>query len=547
MSFWDGMQLWEKMLFVLAGGIVCTLLYATGKLFYNKRRVKRHTIIAAAAKAHLEHIRSSRHVIQLKSDDIPFGVKALESGIEIEGIVISRSVTPDSYRRSQQTLVALGEDSASMKGKNSPSPSVANQQMRQTGRSMMYQPTPYVAFPAPIYPGNAGESSMRSSVTSIASAPSASGSVDPSLLISRRALSDPLLQTYSPTSPVSRSGSSTPRSHTGNISDPITLARLEGRLSPPPHAHRRKKSFTNHSPSHSRSHSRTPTPPDGQRTPTTLPSVHEDSTGESSSRESDSSIENDGVERPRGPGLVATSYSSPVIPSYVPETAYGDLSLLHSHRLSHAAEVGQLLPRTNRNSRVLSAAGIINPSPTSATSENMIQKVYAYDIDLAGHIAVPTPAVLRADGSERADRVDCIVQRDERAEAADIIEQSVIVENAERLDGAERSIGPETDMPLAAFKKYTDTLYNGGEGSRFVEDLWSESKLSVDGTGPSSSLQSIPMPLTPPPETVSHFDTVSLSSIEGEKGKGILSGLGILKKKRKDKGKGLDMDLEAQV
>jgi hypothetical protein len=503
-------------------------------------------MIAAAAKAHLENVRSSRHVIQLKSDDVPFGVKALESGIEIEGIVISRSVTPDSYRRSQQTLVALGEDGASIKGQNSPTPSVANQQMRQTGRSMMYQPTPYVAFPAPVHPGNAGESSMRSSVTSIASTPSASGSVDPSLRISRRALSDPLLQTYSPTSPVSRSGSSTPRSHTGNIPDPITLARLEGRLSPP-HGHRRKKSFTNHSPSHSRSHSRTPTPPDGQLTPTTLPSVHENSTSESSSRESDSSIENDGVERPRRPGLVATSYSSPVIPSYVPETAYGDLSLLHSHRLSHAAEVGQLLPRTNRNSRVLSAAGIINPSPTSATTENMIRKVYAYDIDLAGQIAVPTPAVLRADGSEGADRVDRVVKRDERAEAADIIEQSVIVENAERLDGAERPIGPEPDTPLTTYKNYTDALYNGGEGSRFVEDLWSESTLSVDGAGPSSSLPSIPMPLTPPLETVSHFDTASLSSTEGEKGKGLLSGLGRLKKKRKDKGKGLEVDLEAQV
>ncbi|CCX13111.1 Similar to hypothetical protein [Tuber melanosporum Mel28]; acc. no. XP_002842553 [Pyronema omphalodes CBS 100304] len=526
MSFWDGMQLWEKMLFVLAGGIVCTLLYATGKLIYNKRRVKRHTMIAAAAKAHLENVRSSRHVIQLKSDDVPFGVKALESGIEIEGIVISRSVTPDSYRRSQQTLVALGEDGASTRGQNSPTPSVANQQMRQTGRSMMYQPTPYIAFPAPVHPGNAGESSMRSSPPG----PLGSSPADIFACISCVALW--FVNTKISHREYTRSHH--PCKTGGATITPATWAQ-------------KKKSFTNHSPSHSRSHSRTPTPPDGQRTPTTLPSVHEDSTGESSSRESDSSIENDGVERPRRPGLVATSYSSPVIPSHVPETAYGDLSLLHSHRLSHAAEVGQLLPRTNRNSRVLSAAGIINPSPTSATTENMIRKVYAYDIDLAGQIAVPTPAVLRAEGSERADRVDRVVKRDERAEAADIIEQSVIVKNAEHLDGAERPIGPEPDMSLTTYKKYTDALYNGGEGSRFVEDLWSESTLSVDGAGPSSSLPSIPMPLTPPPEMVSHFDTASLSSTEGEKGKGLLSGLGRLKKKRKDKGKGVEVDLEAQV
>lgn len=46
--------------------------------------------------------------------------------------------------------------------------------------------------------------------------------------------------------------------------------------------------------------------------------------------------------------------STPVMTSqspgeHIPETARGDLSLLYTHRISHAAEVGQLLPRTPRN------------------------------------------------------------------------------------------------------------------------------------------------------------------------------------------------------
>jgi len=319
----------------------------------------------------------------------------------VEGIVISRPVTPDS-RRSQQTLVGSENDCLRLRGQISPGLMVARgQKMRQSGRPLVYQPSPYIALPVPVHRVNSGSSSLRSSTASIVSTPSGSGSNDASIFLGRRGLSDPLLQQYAPVSPVSYSASSIPRSNAGNIPDSVTLARLEGRFLPPSPQidYLRRNSCTTHSSSNpsNRSQSRTPSPPDGERTSITLVSIHEDSTRESS-RESDSSIENDGIEVPCR-AEQTSGYLSPDIASaptayrYVPETAYGDLSLLHYHRLSHAAEVGQLLPRHSRTPRVLSGTEFINsPPPTPVTSPTMVHPVYAFDIDLRP--TIPTAAVL---------------------------------------------------------------------------------------------------------------------------------------------------------
>jgi hypothetical protein len=333
----------------------CTVAYAAAKLIYSNRLIKKHTKLAQAQRAHLGNIRSSRHIIQLKPDEVPFGIKALESGIEVEGVVISRSCTPGSSL-SQQTLIG-SDDGKKSRGISVTSPGIApGIQMRQTGRPMVYQPSPYISFPAPAHCVNSGMSSIRSSSSSIASIPLRASAYEIPQGFTVRASSDPILPCdyqKSPTSPPACPfhGSPTPRSSLGFVPDPLTLARLEGRLhsSPPPSFLRRTPSPMLYSPPYpsSRTQTRTPSPSEGQLSPK-LPSVHEDFS-EASSEESDSSTEHGRLPGfPRGvPNLNRVSASSGLIK--LPETVAGDLALLHTHRLSHAAEVGQLFPRIGRN------------------------------------------------------------------------------------------------------------------------------------------------------------------------------------------------------
>lgn len=369
------------------------MLYAVSKLLYGNRRVKRHTKLAEAQRTHLENVRASRHIIELKGDDIPFGVKALDSGIEVEGIVISRPATPDS-RRSQHTLIGLDYDSqlrAQAPPPGNGSSSRSSSQPLHSGRQVVHQSSPYIALPAPVLYGHSGMSSLRSSATSLVSVPSGSGPNDAQAAVAgARPPSEPLLQGHaSPVLVSPQSGPAASRSYGEHGVDPLALARLEGRhlsVAPTSAPHIKKRSSSSGGPSQPQS--RTPTPPeDGQRPPSTLPSVNEDSMGESS-RESDSSVESDGMERLRRPEPIPTVYpslsappSSPALNGrYPPENSHRDLSLLHSHRLSHAAEVGQLLPRNSRNSRMLDVVNGAPPHPLA--SPTAMQPAYALDLAL---------------------------------------------------------------------------------------------------------------------------------------------------------------------
>ncbi|KAI9797609.1 MAG: hypothetical protein M1833_005392 [Piccolia ochrophora] len=92
--FFTGWELWQKMCFILACGIVLTILAGFIKLSWSHWRIRKYTAIDEASKSHLREMRQSRHVIQLKGEDVPFGVRAIESGIEVDGVWISRPNSP---------------------------------------------------------------------------------------------------------------------------------------------------------------------------------------------------------------------------------------------------------------------------------------------------------------------------------------------------------------------------------------------------------------------------------------------------------------------
>ncbi|KAI9851457.1 MAG: hypothetical protein M1838_003646 [Thelocarpon superellum] len=98
--FFTDWALWAQMCFVLGCTIILTFMAGFAKLAWNHWRLRKYTAIAEARKTHLLEMRRSRDVIQLKGEDVPFGVRAIESGIEVEGVWISRPNSPVPSLRS---------------------------------------------------------------------------------------------------------------------------------------------------------------------------------------------------------------------------------------------------------------------------------------------------------------------------------------------------------------------------------------------------------------------------------------------------------------
>ncbi|EEH40904.2 hypothetical protein PAAG_02880 [Paracoccidioides lutzii Pb01] len=81
MVFFVEWALWAKMCFVLV------LIYGSGVHIYNSLMLKKFTAAAAIT-------RPKPEMVEAGSEEIPFGSRAIESGIEIEGIWISSHNTP---------------------------------------------------------------------------------------------------------------------------------------------------------------------------------------------------------------------------------------------------------------------------------------------------------------------------------------------------------------------------------------------------------------------------------------------------------------------
>ncbi|KAE8349022.1 hypothetical protein BDV28DRAFT_142089 [Aspergillus coremiiformis] len=82
MQFWVEWALWQKLSLVLAGLIFLVLIYSLCVLIYNRRAIKKH----AAAEAHLVIQDAEKHPMLSEQNEVPFGAKALERGVHVEGI-----------------------------------------------------------------------------------------------------------------------------------------------------------------------------------------------------------------------------------------------------------------------------------------------------------------------------------------------------------------------------------------------------------------------------------------------------------------------------
>ncbi|TKA69012.1 hypothetical protein B0A55_09138 [Friedmanniomyces simplex] len=82
---------------VLACAIVVTILLGASKLVYTHWRLRKYTAVAEKEKKEqaIQRQMSQRR----RLDEVPFGIRALESGIETEGVWVSRPNTPEGHSR----------------------------------------------------------------------------------------------------------------------------------------------------------------------------------------------------------------------------------------------------------------------------------------------------------------------------------------------------------------------------------------------------------------------------------------------------------------
>ncbi|KAK7536011.1 uncharacterized protein J3D65DRAFT_697954 [Phyllosticta citribraziliensis] len=93
-TFFVDWPLWQQMTFVLAAAIVLTIAAGYVKVAYTYRKMKKFNTPAPGARAQQEPQMVESGMRGKKEEEIPFGIKAIQSGIEVEGVWISGANTP---------------------------------------------------------------------------------------------------------------------------------------------------------------------------------------------------------------------------------------------------------------------------------------------------------------------------------------------------------------------------------------------------------------------------------------------------------------------
>jgi len=92
-TFFISWQLWLQLTFCLGSAILLVFLAGLVKLFFKNRLVAKHVVLDEEKRARQQEMQSTGLPLPRKLD-IPFGVRAIQSGIEVDGIWISRPNTP---------------------------------------------------------------------------------------------------------------------------------------------------------------------------------------------------------------------------------------------------------------------------------------------------------------------------------------------------------------------------------------------------------------------------------------------------------------------
>lgn len=342
--------------------MVAVVVWGCWKLTWRRIRQKQYKV------ADLEKSQMGMPVSEsnLDSEEIPFGIRALEAGVEVEGVVISRPTSPRPIHNrnstSNMTLVdgrsSMGSllSSVSRNSLGPPSPGLITTFNHNVQQPMMQQLRP-VYQPSP-YSNYSGSTIHNLPSQQSSSAPTRSPSAD---------IAPALTEQTIRVGPLIRGPSSPPLAYSNRVAAMINSQR---------------RAVTNDSlrPGQPNVYgpSRSPSPPDTSP----LPSLSENQV--SDSRDSDSSGANSEDDK-RGKGKNHSDNSSSSEESK-------DLSLLRTHRLSHAAEVGQLTrrapgPARQSTTSVHSFRG--SNTPPNGIIYNTSSPVYPVDITMPPSLVSP--------------------------------------------------------------------------------------------------------------------------------------------------------------
>ncbi|KAL9078896.1 MAG: hypothetical protein Q9157_002191 [Trypethelium eluteriae] len=101
-QFWVSWVLWEKMCFILACGIVTSLFLGSLKLAYFHWRIRKYSRLATEKRNPAPDPPINPQSRRDNEAGIPFGIRAIEQGVEVEGVYISRPNSPASTPRASR-------------------------------------------------------------------------------------------------------------------------------------------------------------------------------------------------------------------------------------------------------------------------------------------------------------------------------------------------------------------------------------------------------------------------------------------------------------
>ncbi|KAK0387558.1 hypothetical protein NLU13_3804 [Sarocladium strictum] len=108
MVFFVDWELWQEMTFVLACCIVAVFVVGLLRLWLTTRTVRRLEIIDEEKRARASEMRHCGIDIW-RADDIPFGVRALQTGVEVDGIWISHPYQSESSQAPSSATLMGGD------------------------------------------------------------------------------------------------------------------------------------------------------------------------------------------------------------------------------------------------------------------------------------------------------------------------------------------------------------------------------------------------------------------------------------------------------